>query len=163
MSDRKYSNYRGRRYKPVVDPDSYAAIAAVLRHDQNTSRVFGPGYEEIDAPTRGTTDAKGRKRPRAYKCGYNYETQTLVIIMRDKYTWIQYDGVPPEMWENFRDYGASTNEFVQEALLGWPYVKTNRGDLPGGGKPIGREDLPRTKPQAFEDEVRANTEYWGEE
>ncbi|MFZ9845427.1 MAG: hypothetical protein ACO3EW_05580, partial [Candidatus Nanopelagicaceae bacterium] len=44
--------------------------------DKLNSATFGPGYEEIDAPT--TNEA----RPRALKAGYNPTTQTLVIIFR---------------------------------------------------------------------------------
>ena len=49
-------NYRGQRFKPETDPDNYAAIAAALKQERENSRLCGPGYEEIDAPTSG----KGR-------------------------------------------------------------------------------------------------------
>jgi hypothetical protein len=137
MSDR----YRANRFKPQVDPDNYAAIAAALKAAQTRSATFGPGYEEIPAPTRGLG------RARAWKCGYNRNTGTLVIIMRD-YTWIEYDEVPEEMWDSGLKVAQSTNEFVQEALLNWPYVKTDFGKLP------------RTKPESFNTAIEANQGYY---
>ena len=139
--------YREQRFKPQTDMDQYAARVAAMKAEEGNSRIFGAGYEEIDAPTRGIVDSKGRVRPRAYKCGYNRNTGTLVIIMRDNYTWIQYDEVPEDMWEGLKT-ARSTNEFIQEALLNWPYKKSTFGNLP------------RTKPQAFDAAVEANQGYY---
>jgi len=126
MSDR----YRARHFRPVVDYDNYAAIAAALKYDRERSRVCGPGYEEIPAPT------SGGPRPRAQKCCYNANTETLVIVMTDpsvggraQYTWIQYDGVLPEMWDMLKTAN-STNDFVNDALLGLPWLRTSYGTLP---------------------------------
>ena len=126
MSDR----YRARRFMPSVDPDNYAAIAAALKHDRETSRVCGPGYEEIYAPQSDPL------RPRAQKCCYNPATETLVIVMTDpgaggrpRYSWIQYDMVIPEMWQELKS-GTSTNEFVNQALSGMPWLTTSFGQLP---------------------------------
>lgn len=115
--------YRSRRFKPQVDYDNYAAITSALQHDKVRSRVFGPGYQEIYAPT------SGGERPRALKAGYNPYTQTLVIIMRDRYTWIQYDSISPEMWEELL-LSTSTNDYVETTLLGWPWMQINYGSLP---------------------------------
>ena len=141
-------NYRNQRFRPQTDMDQYAATLAAMKASDANSRLFGAGYEEIDAPTRHIVDSKGRVRPRAYKCGYNRQTQTLVIIMRDNYTWIEYDEVPPEMWDDGLKKATSTNEFIQEALLNWPYKKTTFGNLP------------RTRPEAFEAAVEANQGYY---
>jgi hypothetical protein len=141
------NNYRNQRFRPQTDPDNYAAIVAALKADERNSRVFGAGYEEIPAPTRGIVGRDGRTRPRAWKCGYNRNTGTLVIIMRD-YTWIQYDEVPAEMWDDGLKIADSTNEFVQEALLNWPYKKSAFGSLP------------RTRPESFEAAVEANQGYY---
>ena len=114
--------YRSRRYKPA-SYDDYAATIAAIDFDKGRSRVFGPGYEDIYAPT------SGGDRPRAMKAGYNYNTQTLIIIMRDKYTWIQYDQVPLEMWNELRS-SSSTNDYVTTTLSSWPWQVVNYGALP---------------------------------
>jgi hypothetical protein len=126
MSDK----YRARHFMPAVDYDSYAAIAAALRYDRERSRLCGPGYEEIYAPT------SGGPRPRAQKCCYNANTETLVIVMTDpgvggraQYTWIQYDNIIPELW-NILKTGSSTNDFVNDALKGLPWLRTSYGTLP---------------------------------
>ena len=126
MSDR----YRAKRFQPMVDPDNYAAIAAALKFDREYSRLCGPGYDEIYAPT------SGGPRPRAQKCCYNPATQTLVIVMTDpgvggrpRYSWIQYDMLSQDMWDELKS-GSSTNEFVTQALMGWPWLNTSYGQLP---------------------------------
>jgi hypothetical protein len=141
--------YRSSRFKPEVDPDNYAAIAAALKNERERSRLCGPGYQEIDAPT------SGGPRPRAKKCCYNYNTKTLIIVMTDpgpgnlpKYTWIEYADVDDFLWEGLKDAN-STNEFVQEALLNHPYTVTDSGSLP------------RTRGEAFHNEIQANEEYYG--
>lgn len=139
--------YRANRFAPKVDPDSYAAIAAALKADRERSRVCGPGYEEIVAPTSGTG------RPRAQKCCYNRITETLVIVMSDwqrggrmKLTWIQYDDVPEDLWEELK--GAdSTNDFVNGTLYSWPWIETFYGALP------------RTRDEAFKDAAAASENY----
>jgi hypothetical protein len=144
--------YRAKRYRPEVDPNNYAAIAAALSNERQRSRTCGPGYEEIDAPTKQTGP---NARPRAKKCCYNQNTKTLIIVMTDpgpnnmpKYTWIEYADVEDFLWEGLKD-AQSTNEFVQEALLNHPYTVTQAGSLP------------RTREEAFTSEVKANEEYYG--
>jgi len=126
MSDK----YRAKHFMPVVDPDNYAAVAAALKYDRERSRLCGPGYEEIYAPT------SGGPRPRAQKCCYNANTQTLVIVMTDpgaggraQYTWIQYDGISAQDWDDLK-FADSTNEFVNDALEGLPWLRTSFGKLP---------------------------------
>jgi hypothetical protein len=122
--------YRASRFQPQVDPDNYASVAAALKADRERSRVCGPGYEEIYAPTAGGP------RPRAQKCCYNQNTETLVIVMtnpgsggRASYSWIQYDGVDSESWEELKMMD-STNEFVTQVLSGYPWLDTSYGQLP---------------------------------
>ena len=126
MSDR----FRARHFMPVVDPDNYAAVAAALKYDRERSRLCGPGYDEIYAPT------SGGPRPRAQKCCYNPSTETLVIVMTDpgvggraQYTWIQYDNIRSDLWEQLKT-GSSTNDFVNDALMGLPWLRTSYGTLP---------------------------------
>ena len=126
MSDK----YRANRFQPVVDYNNYAAIAAALKNDKERSRVCGPGYEEINAPT------SGGPRPRALKCCYNPTTETLVIVMTDpgadgrpQYSWIQYDQVEQGLWDELKSM-PSTNDFVEGALLGFPWDNTSYGELP---------------------------------
>jgi len=114
--------YRSRRYKPASYED-YAATLSAIDKDASKSRTFGPGYQEIYAPTTGGD------RPRAMKAGYNYENETLIIIMRDNYTWIQYDQVSPEMWDSLLTAGSS-NEYVHTVLEGWPWKVVNYGNIP---------------------------------
>lgn len=67
---------------------------------------FGPGYETVEAPT---TDATF---PRALILGYNRDTETLVVVFRDK-TWVMYnDPVPEELWDNLK-YSDSTGKFLK--------------------------------------------------
>jgi len=133
--------YRTKRFSPEVDPDAYAAYAAAEKRDREASRLCGPGYEEIDAPTKSKGDKN--PRPRAQKCCFNRNTSedreqgTLVIVMTDpgpggrpKYTWIQYDNVPHYLWDDGLKTALSTNEFIQEALLGYHYTVSSFGDLP---------------------------------
>lgn len=122
--------YRSSRYKPASYED-YAATISAIDRDANRSRVFGPGYEEIYAPT------SGGPRPRAMKAGYNPNNETLVIIMRDNYTWIQYDQVTPDMWSILTN-SLSTNDYVDTVLASWPWQVVNYGNLP------------RTRSQNFE-------------
>jgi len=122
--------YRSSRYKPASYED-YASTISAIDRDANRSRVFGPGYEEIYAPTSGGV------RPRAMKAGYNPNNETLVIIMRDNYTWIQYDQVTYDMWSDLVN-AASTNDYVNTVLSGWPWQVVNYGNLP------------RTRSQHFE-------------
>lgn len=126
MSDR----YRARRFTPIVDPNNYAAVAAALKAEKERSRLCGPGYEEIYAPQSNL------ERPRAQRCCYNRTTETLMIVMTDpgvggrpKYTWIQYDGVTKDMWQQLKSTD-STNDFVTDMLAGVPWLETNYGLLP---------------------------------
>jgi hypothetical protein len=140
-------NYRGQRFKPETDPDNYAAIAAALKQERENSRLCGPGYEEINAPT------SGKGRPRAQKCCYNKTTETLVIVMSDwqrggrmKLTWIQYDDVTEDMWAELKD-ADSTNDFITSTLYGWPWIETYFNTLP------------RTRDEAFKDAAAAFENY----
>lgn len=124
------NRYRAQRFAPVVSYDNYAAITAALKADRENSRLCGPGYEEINAPQ------SGGPRPRAQKCCYNKHTETLMIVMTDpgvggrpQYTWIQYDLVTPDMWEQLKLMD-STNDFVNDALAGLPWLRTSYGQLP---------------------------------
>jgi hypothetical protein len=126
MSDR----YRAQRFTPVVSYENYASIAAALKADKERSRLCGPGYEEIYAPQSDGV------RPRAQRCCYNKSTETLMIVMTDpgvsgrpNYTWIQYDNIAPELWDQLKTMD-STNEFVNDALAGHPWLKTSYGLLP---------------------------------
>ncbi len=110
--------------------EDMARIENLLNEDTRKSRVFGPGYEEIVAPT---SDPNGRSR--ALKCGYNWATQTLVIMFRDM-TWVQYDGVENNYWEALK-MAYSTNTYVNTFLADWPWSETSYGQLP------------RTKPDNF--------------
>lgn len=109
------------------------------------SGTFGPGYEEIDAPTTNPA------RPRALKAGYNPTTETLVIIFRPNQRvnpltggysatgpapWIKYDRVTLEEWESLKG-SSSTGEFLKTFNKGW-------SKIPGAGS------LPRTRPQNFQ-------------
>lgn len=112
------------------------------------SPTFGPGYEEIDAPTTNPL------RPRALKAGYNPTTKTLVIIFRPNQRlnpltgtysntgpapWIMYDGIELDLWEGLKNT-SSTGE----------YLRTSGIDNMGWSKITGRGSLPRTRPQSFE-------------
>ena len=120
MSDRR--NRREASGEGVFGVETYR-IENLLTEDASRSRVFGPGYEEIVAPT---SDPMGRSR--ALKCGYNWSTQTLVIIFRDM-TWVQYDGVDDHMWEALR-MAYSTHTYVNTFLAGWDWSETSYGQLP---------------------------------
>jgi len=112
------------------------------------SGTFGPGYEEIDAPTTNPG------RPRALKAGYNPTTETLVIIFRPNQKinpltgnysatgpapWIKYDRIPLELWEGLKSAN-STGE----------YLRTSGIDNMGWSKIPGAGSLPRTRPQNFQ-------------
>lgn len=116
--------------------------------DKLNSATFGPGYEEIDAPTTNAA------RPRALKAGYNPTTQTLVIIFRPNQKinpltggysdsgpapWIKYEGVSLDLWEGLKETG-STGE----------YLRTSGIDNMGWVKIQGQGGLPRTRPQNFQ-------------
>lgn len=109
------------------------------------SPTFGPGYEEIAAPTTNPA------RPRALKAGYNPVTETLVIIFRPNQRvnpltggysdtgpapWIKYDDVKIEEWETLKNSG-STGEFLKSFVRGWSRI-------------TGAGSLPRTRPQNFQ-------------
>ena len=126
MSDK----YRAKRFAPVVDYDAYAAITAALKADRANSRLCGPGYEEINAPQSNLA------RPRAQKCCYNAQTETLMIVMTDpgvggypQYTWVQYDNINSGLWEQLKTMD-STNDFVNDVLDGLPWARTSYGKLP---------------------------------
>jgi hypothetical protein len=87
------------------------------------SNLFGPGYEEISAPTTDPT------RPRAKACGYNALTETLVIIFRDN-EWIQYDNVSRQIWENLKMTDSTGKFLLHSGLNGIGWKKTNYGSLP---------------------------------
>lgn len=111
------------------------------------SGTFGPGYEEITAPTTNPA------RPRARKAGYNPTTETLVIMFRPNQRmnpltgsysdsgpapWIQYDNVPLEVWEGLKTTG-STGAYLRSSIDGvYGWHKTSYGSLP------------RSRPQNFE-------------
>jgi hypothetical protein len=48
---------------------------------------------------------------------------------RASYSWIQYDGVDSESWEELKMMD-STNEFVTQVLSGYPWLDTSYGQLP---------------------------------
>jgi hypothetical protein len=75
-------------------------------NDASGYSPFGPGYETVEAPT---TDSSF---PRALVLGYNRDTETLVVVFRDK-TWVMYnDPIPEEVWENLK-YSDSTGKFLK--------------------------------------------------
>lgn len=125
---------------------SFAPNSETITEKLNSS-TFGPGYEEIDAPTQNPG------RPRAYKAGYNPLTQTMVIVFRGNRkqhpfaaggftespgAWVQYDGVTLEAWEGLKNSG-STGAYLRSSIdpaYGWH--NTDYGSLP------------RTRPQDFQ-------------
>ena len=105
--------------------------------DEYSSTSFGPGWEEIDAPTTHSV------RPRALKCGYHRKKEILVIIFRPKLgknrkgewtavsaePWIKYEGVDLEMWEELKTYH-STGEWLKfSGVEDLPYSPTSRSEL----------------------------------
>lgn len=136
--------------KDKLNPEiqgSYNPYSTALTNRLN-SGTFGPGYEEIDAPTTNEL------RPRALKAGYNPTTETLVIIFRPNQRvnpltggnsdtgpapWIKYEGVSLDLWEGLKN-SPSTGEYLRTSGIdNMSWVK-----IPGSGS------LPRTRPQSFQ-------------
>lgn len=106
--------------------------------DQYSSTSFGPGWEEIDAPTTYS------KRPRALKCGYSRKLKMLVVIFRPKVgknrqgewtavstePWIKYPNVDQEMWDELKTYH-STGEWLKFSGVedDKSYSPTSRSEL----------------------------------
>lgn len=105
--------------------------------DEYNSITFGPGWEEIDAPTTYS------KRPRALKCGYSRKLNILVIVFRPKVgknsqgewtaassePWIKYEEVDLEMWEELKTYH-STGEWLKfSGVEDLPYSPTSRSEV----------------------------------
>lgn len=126
---------------------SINAYSTALTNRLN-SGTFGPGYEEIDAPTTNPL------RPRALKAGYNPTTKTLVIIFRPNQKqnpltgnmsntgpapWIKYEDIDLDLWEGLKNT-SSTGE----------YLRTSGIDNMGWTKIPGSGSLPRTRPQSFQ-------------
>ena len=96
---------------------------------QSASRQFGPGYEEISASTTNPA------RPRALACGYNKQTQTLVIVFRpptvisktgnsiatSEPVWCVYDEIPEQMWEDLKNTDSTGKYLKYSGIDDLPY------------------------------------------
>jgi hypothetical protein len=118
---------------PAFDSDDVADGS----DEEYSSTTFGPGWEEIDAPTTYS------KRPRALKCGYSRKLKMLVIVFRPKVgknrngewtavstePWIKYEEVDLEMWEELKTYH-STGEWLKfSGVEDLPYSPSSRSEL----------------------------------
>jgi len=66
-------------------------------------------------PTISTNPAK----PRTVKAGFDYKTFKMIVVFRDG-TWWQYNGVPVEMWENFKAAESKGKYLSSSGLDSWP-------------------------------------------
>lgn len=109
--------------------------------EEYNSNTFGPGWQEIVAPTKSQEDAKGRpKKPRALACGWHKRTNTLVVVFRPpgitkrgSYTvtgsapWVYYDDVDQEMWDELSTYH-STGEWLKGSGVEYGHYERVPGD-----------------------------------
>lgn len=107
--------------------------------DEYDSNTFGPGWEEIIAPTESTT------RPRAVAAAYHRKAQLLVIAFRPptkrvKSTgafattgvspWVVYEDVDFDMWTSLRDNASSTGQWLKySGVENHIYYKVDRTQL----------------------------------
>jgi len=102
MGKRYYTSGLSREVRASMD----RLRSQNVLNDASGYSPFGPGYETVEAPT---TDSSF---PRALVLGYNKDTETLVVVFRDK-TWVMYnDPIPEEVWENLK-YSDSTGKFLK--------------------------------------------------
>ena len=120
--------------------------------DSYDSRLFGEGWEEIDAPSTNRGQGyshSGKKisyRPRALKCGYNRKYELLVVVFRpptkrDKTSgmdkkvgnepWVVYEGCDLEMWQELKDYH-STGEWLKYSGIEYGNYTRVPGDNKAG-------------------------------
>lgn len=77
---------------------------------------FGPGYEAIEAPTTNPA------WPRARILGYNQDTETLVVVFRDR-TWVMYTKpVSLSTWEAIKGSSSTGTALADYGIDELPWV-----------------------------------------
>lgn len=121
-----------RRKKSATLP-SYAEIAAgyegytnplfdgldvIEEEEYEESADFGPGWEDIDAPTTK------EEHPRALAAAYHRGGELLVILFRDG-TYILYEDVPLNMWEDLKSTDSTGRWILSSGLNSHSFYKTS--------------------------------------
>jgi hypothetical protein len=90
--------------------------------DEDIKRKTEPAFQNITAPTINPS------RPRAKKLAYSRETETLVIRFRDD-SWIGYDGVPIEMWNDLKASNSTGRYLKYSGLDDYPWYNFDPSNM----------------------------------
>jgi hypothetical protein len=91
-------------------------------NSNNTSDVnedFEIDDPSISMPNMLTTISSNPKRPRTVKAGFDYKNFKMIVVFRDG-TWWQYNGVPVQIWEGFKQAESKGQYLASSGLDSWP-------------------------------------------
>jgi hypothetical protein len=96
----------------------------ILQNEENPDSDFKDEDFEIDDPSVSMpnmlpTTSTNPEKPRTVKAGFDYKTFKMIVVFRDG-TWWQYNGVPVQMWENFKTAESKGKYLASSGLDSWP-------------------------------------------
>lgn len=86
--------------------------------------------QDTSEPMMEATTSSRPERPRTLKAGYDYSTNTMYVVFRDG-TWWEYNEVPMDMWEEFKDAPSKGRYLRNSGLDSWGDMgPANIGKMP---------------------------------
>lgn len=138
---------------PSVDsllskPDRRASALLDNMMSEAEASTSDESFEVVDTggPALLPTTSSNPTRPRTLKAGYDYESQTLVVVFRDG-TWWEYRNVPTAMWDGFKA-AESKGRYLRDSGL-------DQWDSMG---PANIDNMPKHRREALND-LKEFTEY----
>jgi len=80
---------------------------------------FEVDNSSLEMPNMSGTTSTNPGKPRTVKAGFDYKTFKMIVVFRDG-TWWQYNGVPVQMWENFKAAESKGKYLYSSGLDSWP-------------------------------------------
>jgi len=96
----------------------------ILTNEENPNAPAENGDFEVndsslEMPNMMSTTSTNPKRPRTVKAGFDYKNFKMIVVFPDG-TWWQYNGVPVQMWENFKAAESKGSYMHTSGLNTWP-------------------------------------------
>ena len=90
-----------------------------LQESDANDNDFEVDDPSISMPNMLTTTSSNPKKPRTVKAGFDYKTFKMIVVFRDG-TWWQYNGVPVQIWEGFKQAVSKGQYLTSSGLDSWP-------------------------------------------
>jgi len=120
MANKSNNPWSNQRRKEQQGTDTKYWLDTLMSDSQDESdEDFEIDDPSLSMPNMLPTTSTNPDKPRTIKAGFDYKTFKMIVVFRDG-TWWQYNGVPVQMWENFKMASSKGKYLASSGLDSWP-------------------------------------------